>query len=752
MAKRQYTEEEKAEYQAKREAAMQEMYNKIEEGVQNVFTSENYKKYLDTVSKFRRYSPNNTILIMLQNPEASLVAGYRKWEQLGRNVKKGEKAIYILSPNIKNKYEYKETVERDEYGRIVYNADGTERKTKVKVSTEQKYISGFSRVAVFDVSQTEGEPLADIVQILPETVTQEYADAVSAALDSLTKVKHETEKLGVGHNGYCQYEKNRIVLAEGLNSDMQIRTHVHEVAHYLLHGKDGNQKERTREQRELQAESVAYIISNRLGIDTSDYTFGYIAAWNGHDTSELKTILKDTQKATELIFNHVEAALKELNVRKRAEIEERAEKAHISWKEQGFGIDKLDRIALVESLEQSDCITYRGENFLVGEITPAPALISPKNNALVDDITYELWYSSGEKDGAINVFATNLVEEGFDIVYREKERQANVNDVHEPTDEEIRLSSREVIDVHNGEFLWVYFNPDGNDGKGQFVEMHVDENDLKEAFKARMTVEKAYIEDISLEAFVQTLYQNAHTELIDNDGSEGYEEYKAMMLSDDHDFSFESTIDNAVKNKVVKDFMTENSDLLQQLERNAAKDGMKPVSVNMAVTMWENGFRVLDADYNQIPSYDYTNGDNDYSWAENAKDYSFYVSHNDHYEQQMYDEIAECAEQIADCEDFALYDCYDEYDWNDYEDDRSIKENVEEKIRIGGEQTLFKYFYDVHKECFGYEAEIANAAEQGMQALKELHAEYSRRKEISEQNKHEADEVLDTIGVKVGRK
>ncbi len=694
MAKRQYTEEEKAEFQAKREAAMQEMYNKIEDGVQNVFTSENYKKYLDTVSKFRRYSPNNTILITLQNPEASLVAGYRKWESLGRNVKKGEKAIYILSPNIKNKYEYKETVERDEYGNVVYNADGTEKKTKVKVSTDEKYISGFSRVAVFDVSQTEGEPLADIVQILPETVTQEYADAVSAALDSLTKVKHETEKLGVGHNGYCQHEKNRIVLAEGLNPDMQIRTHVHEVAHYLLHGKDGNQKERTREQRELQAESVAYIISNRLGIDTSDYTFGYIAAWNGHDTSELKTILKDTQKATELIFNHVEAALKELNVRKRAETQEQDS-------------------AFENSLDEA-------KEFVQKDIQSREDTIKAEQDKAADE----------QKETYLG----------------------NENDAHEPTEEEIRLSSREVIDVHNGEFLWVYYNPDGNDGKGQFVEMHVDENDLKEAFKARMTVEKAYIEDISLEAFVQALYQNAHTELIDNDGSEGYEEYKAMMLSDDHDFSIESTIDNTVGNKAVKDFMTENSELLQQLERNAAKDGMKPVSVNMAVAMWENGFRVLDADYNQIPSYDYTNGDNDYSWAENAKDYSFYVSHNDHYEQQMYDEIAECAEQIADCEDFALYDCYDEYDWDDYEDNLSIKDNVEEKIRNGGEQTLFKYFYDVHKECFGYEAEIANAAEQGMQALKELHAEYSRRKEISEQNKHEADEVLDTIGVKAGRK
>lgn len=634
MAYKQYSREEKKAYKDKQQSELDKMYEQIDEGVKKVFTSENYKKYLDTVSRFNRYSPNNILLIMQQNPNATLVGSYRKWQEYDRHVKKKEKAIYILKPIRKTEYTEIEQTEKDKYGNPVINADGSEKTKNVRLKEEK--IVGFARTAVFDISQTDGKPINNLVKPLSETVTKEYSDAISAALDELIHIKHEYEPLDDNCSGYCDCTNKRIVLNENLNNDQHIKTHIHETAHYLLHGKDGSERERPKEQREMQAESVAYIVCSRLGIDTSDYSFGYIASWIDRDTDDLKMILKDTQKATELIYKHIEPAIMGILSRKQTE---------------------------------------------------------------------------------------------------------NIP-IH-----------KETLDItESGRFVWTYYDTDANNGNGQFVKMEIDDNNIRKAFKARMMTEKVYGYEKGIDTFIGILQREAHTELIGNNDPKQFAELAATFASAEHGISFDmETISERKQNDLIRSFILQNSTLMSQLERAASRDGYKPVKTDMAAVMWENGFSVLDPAYRKIPPYNYQDiSANDYSVFENVKDFTFHVTHNDHWRQQLFDEISECLETIADSEDYALYELYDEYDWSGYDDNISITGNVQDALRRNDLLPLQEYLYDVAKECVGKEsaAPISAAAEQAMRAIAELTDDIKREKHNLRISAQQADEILDlTLGI-----
>ena len=173
--KKKLTPQQKAEYKAEKREKMQNLFKKIDDGVKDVFESDSYKKYLRYMSKFTNYSAGNCILIMLQKPDASLVAAFGKWKELGRTINKGEKGIAILAPMPFKSKELKEQPVKDSSGNQVYTSDGSEKKEKVEV--EQTSI-GFKKVYVFDVSQTSGEPIPEYVHELKKSVGDEQVEAV----------------------------------------------------------------------------------------------------------------------------------------------------------------------------------------------------------------------------------------------------------------------------------------------------------------------------------------------------------------------------------------------------------------------------------------------------------------------------------------------------------------------------------------------------------------------------------------------
>ena len=255
--------------------------DKLEEGVRAIFASDEYREYLDFLSKFHDYSYNNVILIKMQLPTASLVAGYGDWlKKHHRYVRKGEKAIRILAPT-----PYKKKKEMD-----VIDEHGNTSKEEVEV-----LVPCFKIVNVFDVSQTEGEPLPSLgVDELDGTVEQ--FDAFMDALVSVSPAPIGYEDIPGSSHGYYDHVERRIAIQEGMPQLQTLKTGIHEVAHAILHAwpEDGKKPKDgpDRHTREVQAESVAYTVCQHYGLETSDYSFAYIAGWSsGRDVKELKESL-----------------------------------------------------------------------------------------------------------------------------------------------------------------------------------------------------------------------------------------------------------------------------------------------------------------------------------------------------------------------------------------------------------------------------------------------------------------------------
>ena len=291
---------------------VQEITEKLEQGLKELFESEKYKSYLNTMSKFHNYSFNNTMLIAMQKPDATLVAGYKAWQRnFDRHVKKGEKGIRILAPA---PYKIKEEQEKLDpvTGEIMLDKNGMPVTEEVEIK-----IPAFRVVPVFDVSQTEGKELPDIeVNELSGSV-EDYEDFMQA-LTEVSPVPIGYEDIEGDSKGYFHAGEHRIAIQEGMSQSQTVKTAIHEVAHAKLHDRELNQDiedagRKDRRTKEVEAESIAYTVCQRFGIDTSDYSFGYIADWSsGKDMKELKSSLDTIRKTASELITGIEDRLAEL--------------------------------------------------------------------------------------------------------------------------------------------------------------------------------------------------------------------------------------------------------------------------------------------------------------------------------------------------------------------------------------------------------------------------------------------------------
>ena len=292
---------------------LKEITDRLEQGIMELFDSDRYKEYLRVMSKFHNYSFNNTLLIAMQKPDASLVAGFQSWKNnFKRNVVKGEKGIKILAPS---PFKIKQEMEKIDPAtqKPVIGADGKPVKEEKEIT-----IPAFKVVSVFDVSQTEGKELPDIAVDMLTGDVECFKD-VFAALEKTSPVPIGFEKIEGNSHGYYHLEEKRIAIDDGMSELQTIKTAIHEIAHAKLHDIDPNAPKEEqagrpdRRTREVQAESVAYAVCQHYGLDTSDYSFGYVAGWSsGRELDELKSSLETIRSTAAEIINSIDEHLQEI--------------------------------------------------------------------------------------------------------------------------------------------------------------------------------------------------------------------------------------------------------------------------------------------------------------------------------------------------------------------------------------------------------------------------------------------------------
>ena len=292
---------------------LKEITDRLEQGIAELFDSERYREYLKVMSKFHNYSFRNTVLIAMQKPDASLLAGFSAWKNnFERNVMKGQKGIKIIAPS---PYKIKQEMQKIDphTQKPVIGKDG-------KPVTEEKEVTipAYKVVSVFDVSQTEGKELPDIAVDELTGDVDRYKDFF-AALEKTSPVPIAFENIEGGSHGYYHLEDKRIAINEGMSELQTLKTAIHEIAHAKLHDidlnapKDEQQPHVDRRTREVEAESVAYTVCQHYGLDTSDYSFGYVAGWSsGRELSELKSSLETIRSAAAEIINSIDENLAEL--------------------------------------------------------------------------------------------------------------------------------------------------------------------------------------------------------------------------------------------------------------------------------------------------------------------------------------------------------------------------------------------------------------------------------------------------------
>ena len=292
---------------------LKEITDRLEQGIAELFDSERYREYLKVMSKFHNYSFRNTVLIAMQKPDASLLAGFSAWKNnFERNVMRGQKGIKIIAPS---PYKIKQEMQKIDphTQKPIIGKDG-------KPVTEEKEVTipAYKVVSVFDVSQTEGKELPDIAVDELTGDVDRYKDFF-AALEKTSPVPIAFENIEGGSHGYYHLEDKRIAINEGMSELQTLKTAIHEIAHAKLHDidlnapKDEQQPHVDRRTREVEAESVAYTVCQHYGLDTSDYSFGYVAGWSsGRELSELKSSLETIRSAAAEIINSIDENLAEL--------------------------------------------------------------------------------------------------------------------------------------------------------------------------------------------------------------------------------------------------------------------------------------------------------------------------------------------------------------------------------------------------------------------------------------------------------
>ena len=274
-----------------RDRRVREAVELLDAGVEKVLDGEEFKRYLAFAANFHRYSANNTLLVLLQRPDATRVAGYRRWQELGRQVMRGEEGLKILAPLFRS-------VEDEESGE------------------KARVLCSFKVVKVFDVSQTDPLPGAESMPEKPRPRALRGDSAAARTLEHsllafcgslgvpVSEDDAEIDRLSPGANGVYLLRKKRIVLRSALAADGRAKTLAHELAHHLLH-RDLATSEEDRPTLEAEAEGVAYAVLSYFGVDASEYSFAYVARW-AESKDVVKAALSNIQKTVRTIIETVE--------------------------------------------------------------------------------------------------------------------------------------------------------------------------------------------------------------------------------------------------------------------------------------------------------------------------------------------------------------------------------------------------------------------------------------------------------------
>ena len=396
---------------------LKEITDRLEQGITELFDSERYKEYLRVMSKFHNYSFNNTLLIAMQKPDASLIAGFSAWKNnFGRNVMKGQKGIKILAPS---PFKIKKEMEKidPQTGKAFIGKDG-------KPVTEEKEITipAFKVVSVFDVSQTEGKEIPDIAVNMLTGDVEHYKD-VFAALEKTSPVPVGFEKIEGGAHGYYHLEDKRIALDEGMSELQTLKTLIHEIAHAKLHDIDLNaplenlENRPDRRTREVQAESIAYTVCQHYGLDTSDYSFGYLAGWSaGRELTELKSSLETIRSTAAEIINSIDEHIAELQKeqvqdapREKAAMPEYIYKIEANPRTTGDN----DRFFLQAYLPQENGRAKIGDVLYIGSLAKCRELMGGLNaGELTQGEVKELYAKAQEAEADKDTFSIYQLKQG----------------------------------------------------------------------------------------------------------------------------------------------------------------------------------------------------------------------------------------------------------------------------------------------------------------------------------------------------
>lgn len=363
---------------------MDSIMQSLESGVEELFTSNRYQEFLKTMAKFHNYSFNNTMLIAMQRPDATLVTSYKNWQSMGRQVMKGEKGITIIAPAPYKKMKEKEVL--DENQRPIMGTDGKPKTEQVEVT-----VPHFKAVTVFDIAQTSGEPIQTLAPELLTAAVQDF-DSFMQAVQKISPVPIRFDEIDGNANGYYHNADKEIVIKKGLSESQTLKTAIHETAHAKLHDKEIMESlgvEKDRLTKEVEAESVAYCVCSSFGLDTSDYSFPYIAGWSSsREMKEMKASMDVIRKtAGEMIDQLTEELEIILEEKQKTELHEK------------YGI-------LVDALEAA------GYRYDYRESEPGHIVLAP-------DGTHEIaGYLQFESWGDIKDWLEDTIAEGTDISER----------------------------------------------------------------------------------------------------------------------------------------------------------------------------------------------------------------------------------------------------------------------------------------------------------------------------------------------
>ena len=363
---------------------MDSIMQSLESGVEELFTSNRYQEFLKTMAKFHNYSFNNTMLIAMQRPDATLVTSYKNWQSMGRQVMKGEKGITIIAPTPYKKMKEKEVL--DENQRPIMGTDGKPKTEQVEVT-----VPHFKAVTVFDIAQTSGEPIQTLAPELLTAAVQDF-DSFMQAIQKISPVPIRFDEIDGNANGYYHNVDKEIVIKKGLSESQTLKTAIHETAHAKLHDREimeslGVKKDRLT--KEVEAESVAYCVCSSFGLDTSDYSFPYIAGWSSsREMKEMKASMDVIRKtAGEMIDQLTEELEIILEEKQKTELHDK------------YGI-------LVDALEAA------GYRYDYRESEPGHIVLAP-------DGTHEIaGYLQFESWGDIKDWLEDTIAEGTDVSER----------------------------------------------------------------------------------------------------------------------------------------------------------------------------------------------------------------------------------------------------------------------------------------------------------------------------------------------